>query len=167
MSSFFNRLSPFLRSPRPPGSHSPWLVRQKIHKNKALTLKRSSFHSRVSSTLGASRGVTLKLRKVKKLQRCQGDHTHQGAWLQPSHPAPHTCAPWEPIDRTPQAGSHDAGCARNLRTWETKEWIISLPGVSPGQLLGTPSYPSKKNGPRARTLPLSHSRMSGQEDVHL
>lgn len=148
MSSFLNRLSPFLCfppfPPPPPGSHSPWLVRQKIHKNKALTLKRSSFHSRVSSTLGASRGVILKLRKGKKLHRCQGDHTHQGAQLQPSHPEPHTCAPWGPTDRARKAGFHDAECARNLQTQETKEWIISLPGVSPGQFLGTSSYPSEK-----------------------
>lgn len=73
MTNFFNRLLP-------PGSHSPWLVRQKIHKNKALALKRS-FQLRVSSTSEASTGVTFKWRKGGKaaVAFAPGRTTHECA----------------------------------------------------------------------------------------
>lgn len=78
-----------------PGSHSPWLVRQKIQKNKALALKRS-FQLRVNSTSEASRGVTFKLRKGRK----KGGLLHWSSRRTTQEcacclPAPHTSPSWE------------------------------------------------------------------------
>lgn len=132
----FNRLFP-------PSSHSPWLVRQKIHENKALALERSSFQFSVNSTLGASRRVTFKLREKEAVAYKPGKTTYECE----QHPRP-TQQPRffvGNVYKAPQASKEvGGGWGGGRKMLESKKLDSFFYQLWVGQLLRASSRPSEK-----------------------